>query len=78
MLPFGQLQPCVNSPYDNSHPVILQQDANLIFLPLWDTFVHSNSFPVILRQDAKFTLLLLLPVAGFHVFSHHLLGPRWD
>ena len=48
VLPFGQLQPCVNFPYDNSHPVILQQDVNLIFLPLWDTFVHSNSFPVVL------------------------------
>ena len=31
MPPFGQLQPCVNFPYDNSCPVILQQGANLIF-----------------------------------------------
>ena len=55
----GQLQLCVNFPYDNHYPAILQQDANLIFLPLWDTFVHNNSLPVVLRQDAKFTLLLL-------------------
>ena len=45
-------------PYDNYYPAILQQDANLIFLPLWDTFVRNNFlFPVVLRQDAKFTLL---------------------
>ena len=40
----GQLQLCVKFPYDNHYPVILQQDANLIILPLWDTFVHINSF----------------------------------
>ena len=48
MLPFGQLQPCVNFPYDNSHPVILQKDVNLIFLPLGNNFVLNNSFPVVL------------------------------
>ena len=58
MSPCGQLQLCVNFPYDNHYPVISQQDANLIFLPLWDTFVRNNSFPGVLRQDAKFTLLL--------------------
>ena len=44
MSQYGQLQLCVNFPYDNHYPAILQQDANLIILPLWDTFVHINSF----------------------------------
>ena len=48
MSPCGQLQLCVKFPYDNHYPVILQQDANLIILPLWDTFCAHYLLPVVL------------------------------
>ena len=78
MLPFGQLQPCVNF-------------FHMIILILW--FYNrtiSYSYHVGMLRDrwllscgfttgCKIHTFITLPVAtGFHVCSHHLLGPRWD